>query len=169
MIHAVLGEYNVIRVFGLWQYDYGQLVELAGVEIPDGTNIHFAQGGKTIEGTIRSNQVAIPDYFLQFPENINAYVYVETGSTGETTVQLILDMRKRDRPPDYIPPDEPSYTRLLPPGWEDGDYLTSRDGKLVWINLDGEYASDKELAEVAASIPQFATMSEIEDFLNKED
>lgn len=169
MIHAVLGEYNVIRVFGLWQYDYGQLVELAGVEIPDGTNIHFAQGGKTIEGTIRSNQVAIPDYFLQFPEDINAYVYVENGTTGETILQLILDMRKRDRPPDYAPPDEPSYTRLLPTGWTDGDFLTVTDGSLVWTKLNDEFASDKELSQVAASIPQFATMSEIEDFLNKED
>ncbi len=156
-------------VYGLWQFDYGQIMELHGVDVTDGTSIHFAQGGKTIEGTIRSNQVEIPDYFLQFPENISAYLYVEGNGCGETVARAVLHVCARDRPPDYVTPDEPSYTRLLPRGWHENDFLTVKDGKLVWMDLNKEYASDEELAQVAQAIPEFATMREIENILNMED
>lgn len=169
MVYAKIEESAVITVYGLWQYDYGQLMELDGIIIHDGMAIHFAQGGKTIEGTIRNNQVAVPDYFLQFAEPINAYIFVLDEGAGETVTRVILDVQARDRPPDYVTPDEPSYTRLLPPGWMEDDFLTVRDGKLTWVKLNDEFASDRELAEVAAAIPQFATMKEVEDILNMED
>lgn len=160
---------DIPTIYGLWQYDYGQLLELQGIDIADGTSIHFAQGGKTIEGIIRSSQVEIPDYFLQFPENISVYVYIENEDSGETVAKAILHIRSRDRPPDYTTPDQPSYTRLLPTGWEENEFLTVKNGELVWIDLNKEYASDEELAQVAQAIPEFATMKEIEDILNMED
>lgn len=156
-------------ICGLYQYDYGQLLEIQGIDVPDGTIIHFAQNGKTIQGTIRSKQVLIPDYFLQFPYNINIYIYVENNESGKTVSKAMLKIKTRDRPPDYIPPDEPSYTRLLPEGWSEDDYLTVKDGRLVWVKLDTEFASNEELVQVAESIPEFATMKEIEDMLNMED
>lgn len=169
MLYVKIDVNAVITVYGLWQYDYGQLIEIDGIVIRDGTAIHFAQGEKTIEGTIRNNQVAIPDYFLQFAEPINAYVFVVDENSGETIARVTLDIQARDRPPDYVTPDEPSYTRLLPPGWTEEDFLTVRDGKLTWVKLNDGFASDRELAEVAAAIPQFATMKEVEDILNMED
>lgn len=169
MIRASFIYGKVINVYELWQYDYGQLLEVQGIETPDGTSIHFAQSGKTIEGTIRSGQVEIPDYFLQFSNDINAYIYLEDDGSGETIAKATLKIQPRDKPPDYVPPDQPSYTRLLPEGWEEDDYLTVKDGKLVWVKLDAEFASNTDLVQVAESIPQFATMKEIEDMLNKED
>lgn len=169
MVYALFDYGYEVSVHGLWQYDYGQLFEIRGIDIPDGTLIHFAQSGKTIEGTIRSNQVAIPDYFLQFSNDINAYIYLEDDGSGETIAKASLKIQSREQPPDYIPPDQPSYTRLLPEGWEEDDYLTVKDGKLVWVKLDTEFASNADLVQVAEAIPQFATMKEIEDMLNKED
>lgn len=169
MIYALFDHGSEVSVYGLWQYDYGQLFEIRGIEIPDGTSIHFAQNGKTIEGTIRSGQVEIPDYFLQFPDDINAYIYLEDDGSGETIAKAVLRIESRDRPPDYVSPDEPSYTRLLPEGWAEDDYLTVKDGKLVWVKLDAEFASNEELVQVAEAIPQFATMKEIEDMLNMEE
>lgn len=169
MVYANMEVGAVRTIYGLWQYDYGQIVEIGGISIYDGTAIHFAQGEKTIEGVIRSNQVEIPDYFLQFVEPINAYVFVTDGESGETIAKIILDIQARDRPPDYVTPDEPGYTRLLPPGWADEDFLTVRGGKPTWVKLNDEFASDQELAQVAAAIPQFATMKEVEDILNRED
>ena len=169
MIFALFNNRNEATVSGLWQYDYGQILEIQGLEIPDGTAIHFAQQGKTIEGTIRSNQVVIPDYFLQYHYDIGAYIYLEKEKTGKTIAKAIIKVKTRSQPPDYVPPDQPSYTRLLPEGWEENDYLTVKDGKLVWVKLDTEFASNTDLVQVAESIPQFATMKEIEDMLNKED
>lgn len=169
MVRVSFENGKIINVYELWQYDYGQLLEIQGITIPDGTAIHFAQMGKTIEGTIRSSQVEIPDYFLQFSDDINAYVYLEDDGAGETLAKAVLKIEPRDRPPDYIPPEEPSYTRLLPEGWTEDDYLTVKDGKLVWVKLEAEFASNAELVQVAESVPQFATMKEIEDMLNMED
>lgn len=169
MVYAMFESGIARRAYGLWQYDYGQLMEISGFDIRDGTVIHFSQNEKTIEGVIRSNQVEIPDYFLQFPEEINAYIFVEYEHSGETVAKVVLDIQPRDRPPDYVAPDEPSYTRLLPPGWTEEDFLTVRDGTLTWVKLNDEFASDQELAQVAAAIPQFATMKEVEDILNRED
>lgn len=161
--------YSTISVYGLWQYDFGQLLEIQGLSILDGTSIHFAQNGKTIEGIIRSNQVEIPDYFLQFPIDINAYIYIENKGAGKTVAKIKLLVRSRDKPPDYVAPEEPSYTRLLPEGWEDDDFLTVKDGILTWVKLTDEFASDEELAKVAATVPQFASMKEIEEILNMDD
>ena len=169
MVYALFDHGCEVSVHGLWQYDYGQLFEIRGVEVSDGTLIHFAQSGKTIEGTIRSNQVVIPDYFLQFSNDINAYIYIEGDGSGETIAKAVLKVQPRDRPPDYVAPDEPSYTRLLPEGWSEDDYLTVKDGKLVWVKLDTEFASNADLVQVAESVPQFATMAEIENLLNMED
>ncbi|WP_024348179.1 hypothetical protein [Lacrimispora indolis] len=169
MVNASFEKGNEIKICGVWQYDYGQLLEISGIETPDGTAIHFAQNGKTIEGTIRSNQVEIPDYFLQFYSEINAYIYLEDGCSGETVAKASIKLEPREKPPDYIPPEEPSYTRLLPEGWAEDDYLTVKDGKLVWVKLDAEFASNEELVQVAEAIPQFATMKEIEDMLNMEE
>lgn len=169
MIYARFNEKNEIKVFGLWKYDYGQILEISGLTIPEGAAIHFAQDGKTIEGTIRNNQVIIPDYFLQFHNDIYAYIYIETEGAGKTIAKAILNIKTRKKPPDYIPPEEPSYTRLLPEGWTEDDYLTVKDGKLTWVKLDAEFASSKDLIQVSESIPQFATMKEVEDILNMED
>lgn len=169
MIYAHFNEKSEIKVYGLWQYDYGQILEIRGLKIPDGTSIHFAQEGKTIEGTIRNNQVIIPDYFLRFHHDIYVYIYRETEGAGKTIAKAILNIRTRKKPPDYIPPEEPSYTRLLPEGWTEDDYLTVKDGKLVWVKLDAEFASNAELVQVAESVPKFATMKEIEDMLNMEE
>jgi len=51
MVYASFENQNEIKVCGVWQYDYGQLLEISGIDTPDGTAIHFAQNGKTIEGT----------------------------------------------------------------------------------------------------------------------
>lgn len=169
MIYATFKNKNEITVSGLWQYDFGQILEINGLDIPDGTSIHFAQEGKTIEGTVRNKQVVIPDYFLQFYYDIYVYIYIKTETEGKTIARIIVKINTRKRPPDYVAPDEPSYTRLLPEGWSEDDYLTVKDGKLVWVKLDAEFASNADLVQVAESVPQFATMTEIENILNMED
>lgn len=159
---------SITSAYGLWQYDYGQLLDIQGLDVRDGTAIHFAQNGKTIESTVRSNQVEIPDYFLQFDGEIEGYVYTEGDGEGQTIAKIKLPIHSRDRPPDYVTPEEPSYTRLLPKGWDNEDFLTVKNGKLTWVKLTDEFATDRELAEVAETVPQFASMKEIEAILNKE-
>lgn len=158
-------------VCGLTRYDYGQILELRGIEVQDGTEVHFCQSGRAITQYMQSNQVPIPDNMLQYPENIHTYLYRRDASSGKTVIEMTLSIRNRDKPGDYVTPEEPAYSRLIPPGGEDGKVLARGPDGYVWIDAedigDG-FATDQELAEVAATVPQFASMMEIEAMLYEE-
>lgn len=114
MIVAKYQGFEIIHVYGLTQYDYGQILHIENIDISEDTEIHFCQGNKAIIQYIKDNQVAIPDYLLQYSQQINAYIYLIEGSTGKTIIKIILPIKSRERPGDYVTPEEPAYSRLLP-------------------------------------------------------
>ena len=59
---------------GLTQWDYGQelVLECAGLEIPDGTEINYYQGKLSSIAYMKSNHVMIPDIMLQSADDITA-------------------------------------------------------------------------------------------------
>lgn len=148
MIKAVFNGYNVISVYGLTQYDYGQILQFEGIEIKADTEIHFCQLDKSITDYVIDNQVRIPDYMLQYADAINTYVYMADSKSGKTIYKIILDIMPREKPADYVTPEEPSYTRLLPLGGLDGQIPVKQPGEeyaVSWgyradsIDYDGEY------------------------------
>ena len=156
---------------GLWQYDYGQVLRIENKNIEDGTLMHFAQNNKVIEGIINSNEVEIPSYFLQYSDNIVAYIYTEsnTGSEGKTLAKIIMHVESRDEVPNFPKPDEPAYTRLVPSGWNENCVLTTdENGDLKWVNVDGGMATRGDIEEVYDHILEFASYEEVEKMLNKE-
>ncbi|KMW23680.1 hypothetical protein [Enterocloster citroniae] len=158
-------------VHGLTRYDYGQILEIRGTDVPDGTEVHFCQLDRAITQYMQSNQVLIPDYLLQYPNNIHVYVYHKDILSGETIIKVTLSVRDREKPGDYITPEEPAYSRILPPGGKDGQVLARGPDGYVWIDaedLGDGFVTDQELADVAATVPQFASMREIEAMLNEE-
>lgn len=161
---------NDIMIRNLYQYDYGQQMDFTGGNVADGTEVHYFQGEYGCRTVVKDNAVQIPDYLFVSTKTILAYLYVSDEESGETIKKFTLLLLPREKPPDYIDPSKPEdYSRLLPLGWGENEYLTVKDGQFVWVDLDEEYARDEELAQVAQTIPQFATMKEIEDILNKED
>lgn len=161
MIRVEFKEHSVVTVYGLTQYDFGQLLEITGVDIPDGTEIHFCQSGKAITQYIQKNQVLIPDHMLQYSDAVHAYLYKVEHESGETTRHIVLKIAAREKPGDYVIPEEPAYSRLLPIGGDDDQILCIKNGEYAWRNIGEEFASDDELKAISEQIPVPMTVQDI--------
>lgn len=93
--------------YGVWQYDYGQILRFAGLKLPETYEVHFSgtdPGGETITVLGGPNGVAIPDEFLLSPGHVYAFVYLHTGvDDGETEYKVDIDIRPRPKPSDIEP------------------------------------------------------------------
>lgn len=90
----------------LWQYDYGQILVLAGLDLPEIYEVHFANEGEgeTITVLGDKNGVAVPDQFLVTGKNIRAWVFLHAGeSDGETEYAIRIPVQKRPQPSDIEP------------------------------------------------------------------
>ena len=106
MIKIDFTDTNEVCNTDLFQFDYGQELEISGVELPEKFEMHFEYGdislsvdGKYSEG---KGNVKIPDGLLDgVRSKFSAWLYVEDGSSGKTvkTVKFILGRRKK--PTDY--------------------------------------------------------------------
>ena len=90
----------------LYAFDYGQILEIEGLELPATFEVHFCNPGDsgttTQIGT--NNQVEIPDTYLTNNKGVVAYIYLHTGANdGETEYQINIPVRKRPEPSDEPP------------------------------------------------------------------
>lgn len=149
MVKAKYKGCDVIETYGLTQYDYGQRLEIEGISIDDGTEIHFCQRTKAITQYIHGNLVLIPDYMLQYADTINAYVYKVDSKSGETLQRIILYISPREKPGDYVTPEEPAYSRLLPEGGAPGQVLSKKSDGYTWVDpAHADEATELEIIEM---------------------
>lgn len=90
----------------LWQYDYGQILVVQGIELPTAYEVQFCNAGDstTITSVGDSTGVVIPDQFLQNGETIYAYIYLHTGNAdGETEYKITIPVMDRAEPTDIEP------------------------------------------------------------------
>lgn len=90
----------------LYQYDYGQVLLIVGLELPSVFEVHFANEGSTQTKTAigRDGQVEIPDEYLLSGKPINAFLYLHAGSVdGETEYKIKIPVRARPQPGDTPP------------------------------------------------------------------
>lgn len=91
-------------VYGLYQWDYGQELEIHGLDLPPAVEIHFAAAGDA-EATVRIGTTKdkvttspIPDALLEQGKDIKAYVYLSDTDSGETIKIVNLPMSTRPKP-----------------------------------------------------------------------
>lgn len=114
---------DLITVSGLFQWDYGQALEIESSDIgSEIVEVHFASSNM-IEAIVRScsfsngvGTVIIPDTCLEQSKTISAWVYQISGTQGHTTKTILLPITERTRP--SIAPDIPAvvydkYTELI--------------------------------------------------------
>lgn len=90
----------------LWQYDYGQILQITGLDLPDAYQVHFCNKGDltTIEMIGDAGGVTIPDNLLENGTPINAYIYLHTGTDdGETEYKITIPVNQRPEPSDEQP------------------------------------------------------------------
>lgn len=95
-------------IYGLAQWDYGQILQVYGLDLPEMTDIHmveeFGELSFTISGRRNedgSTSGIIPDVLLQSGKNIIAYIYVCDDGHGETLRTILMPVKKRARPENY--------------------------------------------------------------------
>lgn len=93
------------------------------------------------------------------------YVYYADMNSGKTVQKIILVVTDREKPGDYVTPEEPAYSRLLPSGGEEGQMLARGPDGYVWVDLDEGLATDAELLEVWRNIPTPLSNLELEEIL----
>ena len=118
MVIANFEDENYKRVTGLWQWDYGQILRIQGLNLPKAVEIHFSlqeSGGEakkrvgfTKDGV---TDVVIPESMLENEEaidNYNAYafVYLTDDTSGQTEYKICMPVKARPKPEAFTKPED---------------------------------------------------------------
>lgn len=171
------GDSRACEVYGLWQYDYGQILRIQDLGLPPAVEIHFSlseKGGSSITrvGTTKDGgtDVVIPDSLLENGDTaqdywIYAYIYLTDADSGSTEYKIALKVKSRPRPEVPGSPEEPELFReaiaavneaagraedagILAKSWAIGESGT-REGE----NADNAKYYAKKAEDAAAGIP----------------
>lgn len=109
---------NYKRVTGLWQWDYGQVLRIQGLNLPKAVEIHFSlqeSGGEakkrvgfTKDGV---TDVVIPESMLENEEaidsyNIYAFIYLTDDTSGQTEYKICMPVKARSKPEAFEKPED---------------------------------------------------------------
>lgn len=125
MVTAKFTGGNQATAFGLWQWDYGQVLCIDGLQLPFCAEIHFSNssaGGEAqrVDGITRDSVtwVPIPQRFLEMDNTIDyefyAFVYVSDEASGQTVRRIKLMVKSRPKPDNYVSPaDEDAFRAAI--------------------------------------------------------
>lgn len=118
---------NIVNTYtscsGLWQYDYGQILRIQGLDLPTAVEIHFSlqeKGGETITRIGMSKDgvtdVVIPDSLLENNDSdadykIFAFVYLTDEKTGHTEYKIAISVKSRPKPQPFDKPEDAELFR----------------------------------------------------------
>lgn len=104
---------NYTEAPGLTQWDYGQVLEIHGLDLPKAVEIHFAiydcpddaiiRIGNTVDKITRA---AIPEKIMEQSQCAVAYVYVSDTQSGETVRTVYMPMIPRQKPEAFDAPED---------------------------------------------------------------
>ena len=90
----------------LWQYDYGQVLKITGLELPALYEVHFANDPRGIAKVMHGTEdgVSIPDEYLTSGASVFAWLFLHTGQDdGGTEYQVEIVVRRRAKPSAEVP------------------------------------------------------------------
>lgn len=96
----------------LWQHDYGQKIQIKGLDLPEVFEVHFAWKdiekakvvtGSTVDGV---SVVDIPNIALEQRRAITAYIYLSNAVEGETVNTILMTVNKRKAPEGFEIPEK---------------------------------------------------------------
>lgn len=118
MIIANFEDENYKRVTGLWQWDYGQVLRIQGLNLPNAVEIHFSlqkSGGEakkrvgfTKDGV---TDVVIPESMLENEESLGnydifAFIYLADDTSGQTEYKICMPVKARPKPEAFDKPED---------------------------------------------------------------
>lgn len=101
-----------IELEELWQYDYGQKLQINGLNLPDIFEVHFfwkeLEKAKIVTGYTQKgiSYVDIPNEGLKQKRAITAYIYFSTSEEGKTVNTVTMYVSGRPAPENLEIPDK---------------------------------------------------------------
>lgn len=99
IVKAVVGKNGkIIKTAPLYQYDYGQILQIEGIELPAAYQVHFSNDpmGDSTTSIGDESGVTIPDTYLASGETVYAWLFLHTGEDdGETVLNIVIPVRQR--------------------------------------------------------------------------
>lgn len=150
---------NSFRTNPMYQWDYGQALEIEADNLPSLIEVHFACKEMT-EAVVHTCSavngvatVAIPDRCLEQTSDITAWVYEIEGTAGRTIYSITIPITARTRPArsESIPQTvQDTYTQLIT---EVNELLEALQGGTVNVG----YAAKAGLADKATTADSATT------------
>ena len=112
IVTAILKDSTHTKVSGVWQYDYGQILRIQGLDLPTAVEVDFAVAGASESiariGTTKDGvtDVVIPDSLIETGKNLVAYIYLRDSVSGNTEYQIDMLVTKRAKPEAYETPED---------------------------------------------------------------
>jgi len=132
----------------LYQYDYGQVLKLTGIDLPAAYEVHFSNSefGESTTQIGNADGVLIPDAYLQSGADVYVWLYLHSGTEdGETVYKILIPVQKRAA----ITPEQPTPVQQ--------DTITQAIAALN--DAVEQTAQDVEDAEAAAETARSAAAS----------
>lgn len=109
MLEAIFAEgVFTVTVTGLTQWDYGQQLKIKGLGLSSNTEVHFSNNAEKEALVMQASAsgddlvVEVPNVLLEKDKDITAWVYTDTGTSGETIRTIFLPVYTRIKPADYV-------------------------------------------------------------------
>ena len=98
ILRVTFGKELKIKTKPLYQYDYGQKLKFLDLPLPASYEVHFSnyEHGTATITVATSNEVSIPDVYLQSGLNVFVWLYLHAGvNDGETEYMLTIPVIRR--------------------------------------------------------------------------
>lgn len=103
----------------LWQWDYGQQLQIEGLELPTACQVHFSNleiCGFSVTAIATDGLVEIPNELLTSGQPVYAFIYLHTAAAdGETEYRVTCYVNRRPQPvnPDPTPGQQDSIDQAI--------------------------------------------------------
>ena len=157
---AVFNGTDTARVYGLWQWDYGQVLRIQGLSLEPAVEIHFSMSERGGESTPRIGvtqdgvtDVVIPNEILKnegctVDYYIYAWVYLTDEISGKTEKKIIMHVKSRPKPGDETidtPEDRKMFREAIEAVNESADRSqTAEKSAEAWTHGDHENYPERD-------------------------
>lgn len=143
----------------LWQYDFGQKIQVTGIELPDVCEVHFQYDNltetKTVTGYKQEDAliIDIPNEALTSRGIIKLYIYLVSSEEGRTVNVAIMHVNRRMKPEGFeVPEDIDLFHHTLLAA---NEYMQQTKSAKKFAETAANQAEDaKNAAEAAAGSAQ---------------
>lgn len=157
------------HVYGIWQWDYGQILRIQGLTLPSAVEIDFSLSDTGGESTPRIGvtkdgvtDVVIPDSMLEKDTTQDycayAFIYLTDDVSGQTEYKIILHVKARPKPEGRTSDDTTTMAEILKVVNEIAERTGASDEKIA--EAVDNYMAANPIEESDPTVSEWAKQTE---------